>query len=159
MRRWLYPLLDPANGPTRFFRKLTRDRTDDYDGWPPAEYVCTISHSAPLRRALRSAKYRRIPLLSTLKYVEDNQKVVWEAGDLKRGAFQRGGENQQHAYWFRGLDGYHIHHHREWPILNPQKHQHGSRTHGDPEGILRNALSEAGIQSWRMDNPEYLSNE
>jgi len=154
MRRFLFPKLDPPDGPTLFVRKLTRDRTDGLDDTtPPSQYVTTVPHDVPLRSALRDAGYIR-NLTSTLKFVRDGG-ICWEDGTMALGLFDRGGENQHHAYWFRGRRGYHLHHHREWPVVNPRKHLNGSRTSGDPENKLLDALAAADIPHERLSRPEY----
>lgn len=156
VRRILYPLLDPP-GEQSWFRRHIRAATRDRTPWNgPDEYVCTVDADG-LARALRDAGYRTPPL-TTLKYVTTRDgEVAWEQGTAAAGLLDRGGENQHHAYWFRGEgDTRHVHHHREWPTIgNPMRHQHGSRTHGDPDGRLRGALDTAGIDYGISERPSY----
>jgi hypothetical protein len=98
--------------------------------------------SKTLRNALASAGYAPNNT-STVKYHNaSTARYAWEQGTMAKHRFDRGGEIQQHCYWFAGHSGMHVHHHREWPIAHPRKHQSGSRTPGDPGGELRAAVSE-----------------
>lgn len=162
LRREYVPLLDPPGRDTVWDgrRNLTRDRTP-HDPDIPDEYVVTV-HAEPerLRVALEDVGYRNNQL-STLKYVTPRRGgLSWEQGTYAAGKFAGRGEVMQHAYWFLARDGsIHVHHHREWPLSRPRKHWNASRTHGDPDDSLVDALESAGIAYDRRTEPEYAAVE
>lgn len=157
LRRRFAPKLDPPGERTFWTenRRLTRDRSP-WNG--PDEYICTVDCSLDeLRNALKSAQYRPNHF-STLKYVQSGQEQSWEVLSMATKKFNPFcGECQQHTYAFRGSDDtLHLHHHREYPIVRPFKHQSGSRTHSDVDNVLRNALKEANIAYEDVSDRTYV---
>ncbi len=154
MIRGLYPLLDPPGGKSKFVRKLTREKQA-----AGREYVGTVrSDESTLRDALESAGYRYGHLFSTVKYVETDTGYSWELFNLAKNRFNPGcGECQHHCYTFEGSENrIHLHHHREYPIVRPVKHQSNTlRTAGDPDHVLRDALEAAGLEWVSVDSPVY----
>lgn len=152
MIRDLYKRLDPPDEPTKFSRKLTREKTA---GGP--EYVCTVRESPRrIKQALRAAGYRPGRIFSTVKYIRTPGGYSWEVFNLAKNRFNPT-RKQQHCYAFRGLDDrIHLHHHREYPIVRPVKHQSDElRTPGDPDGALRGALSRTRIGWETWNRPVY----
>jgi len=156
IRRALYPALDPVDGDTHWIapRSMTRDRTTTEDF---SEYVVTTTDGKAAVDAVLE-KYKRHDFPTTLKYVMQDGKPVWEAGSFATGAWERSGEeSMQHAYCFLGPDeAMHWHHHREWPVLHPDEHQNGSRTHGDPDWNLQGVFSKAGVEYEKRKEPQYV---
>lgn len=156
LRRNYAPNLDPPGEETVISkrRKLTRDRTPWHG---PDEYICTVDCDlTELKKALRAAGYRPNHF-STLKYVETSDGLSWERLSMATNKWNPfGGECQQHTYVFQGGDNtLHLHHHREYPIVRPVKHQSGSRTHRDIDRVLRDALEKANIAFRTVDDQEY----
>lgn len=154
LRHSVFPLLDPpGSDETHFIRSLTRNRTP-WDG--PNEYVLSSTDGDAAIEALVEGPYHRHEFWTTVKFVDDDGIVV-EAVSLASGAWERsGGETMQHAYAFPAADGgLHWHHHREWPVAHPRHHQHGSRTHGDPDGVLTSTLEDVGVDFEAVERPQY----
>jgi len=147
------PVLDPPDSVTWWSknRPLTRDRTPS-DPSIPDEYVCSVQSNIDLSSVLREQRYRNNNT-STYKFIRSDE-IIWESGSMAANRFNPiCKECQQHAYWFEYEGSYHIHHHREWPIVRLIKHQSGSRTHKDPEYYLRGALSNSGVEWWVSEDP------
>ena len=153
-KKTLYPLLDPPQEDRQTFpRSLTRDRTPN----GVDEYVLTTKSTDGAIRALQNNGYTTHEFPTTLKYVIEDGTVVYEVVSLAKGRFStKKGEAMLHAYAFPAKDsGYHWFHHDEWSLLYPKKHQHGSRTHGDPENKLRSMFQDEKIGYATVSEPAY----
>ena len=142
-KKTLYPLLDPPQEDRQTFpRSLTRDRTPN----GVSEYVLTTEATEAATRALQNNGYINHEFPTTLKYVVEDGTVVYEAVSLAKGRFStEKGESMSHAYAFPAKSGLHWFHHREWSLLHPRKHQHGSRTHSDPDNTLKTMFQDEKI--------------
>jgi hypothetical protein len=147
----LYPILDPPQSDRLLFpRSLTRERTPTEDSIPN-EYICTtLPNESPVRMLTPTYKTHQFP--TTLKYVIQDGTVIWEQHSLAKGRFSRGEESMTHIYAFPAKDGgLHWFGHSEWSLLHPRKHQHGSRSHGDPDNLLVNTLTEYDVDFEKRD--------
>lgn len=139
VRTLTWRALDPIA--TKRGRPLLRDKTTAND-----EFVCSVDIAElALARALWAAGYRWNPL-STKKFrdVEKRQWSVLSAAYRDSVA----DEEQHHVYVFRAADGVlDIYAHREASVTDPTDHDGGDElVAGDPDGRVRAALDEAGIE-------------
>jgi hypothetical protein len=176
VRRNLVPKLDPPTEETWWDRNrpLSRDRSPW--GGNPDEYVYSVAcDRKSLVRALRRAGYRR-NIFSTVKFVIDDGDVSWEQGSYALWP-SRFGKYMHHCYFFEAANSgytFHIHHHKEWNYWNDLvtlrplrgrlkdgewdvRHFHGERWHGDPDGMLDEALDT--LVSTTLDSPHYAPTE
>jgi len=138
VRTIVWRALDPIA--TKRGRPLVRDKTTHND-----EFVCAVDVSElQLAKALWGYGYRWNPI-STKKYreVESRQWSVLSAAYRDSVA----AEEQHHVYVFRAADGVlDIYAHREASVTDPTEHDGGDElVPGDPDGRVRAALDEAGI--------------
>lgn len=142
-KKLLYPLLDPPQEDRQTFpRSLTRDRTPN----GVCEFVCTTKSTDEAIRALQKNGYTTHEFPTTLKYILKDDTVVYEVVSLAKGRFStKKGESMSHAYAFPANPGLHWFHHKEWSLLYPRKHQHGSRTHGDEKNTLKQIFESEDI--------------
>lgn len=151
VRRTVFPRLHPLDGhigtnlipPKGKQRNLVQERGDH----------CTLTVMCEfdtLVNALLDYGYAVNPL-ATLKYVEDDRgDKVWEEFSMAYRSPRRG-KWMHHAFAFPVWDNrpgtFIIGHHKEvnyW--YSPSGHTTGPREGGDPDGHLRSALDEAGIE-------------
>ena len=153
-KQLLYPILDPPQtdrqiGP----RSLTRERTPN----GVSEYVLTTEATEAATRALQNNGYTTHEFPTTLKYVVEDGRVVYEVVSLAKGRFStKKGEAMSHVYAFPAIgDGLHFFMHTEWSLFYPRKHQNGSRTHGDPDNTLKTIFQDAKIGYETISEPSY----
>lgn len=148
----LYPIIDPPLSQRQSFpRSLTRDRTPN----GVDEYVLTTEATQAALSALEKSGFVRHEFPTTLKYVVQDNEVIFEYSSHAKGRYSRKpGESMIHVYTFPAKDGgLHFFMHSEHPLTRPEKHQNGSRTHGDPDNILKTTFQDAGI-GYSTDSPQ-----
>lgn len=150
IRRTLWPALDGIG--TTLGRPMVWEKTPD-------EYVCSIwATEEDLHWALVMAGYTINPLAG-LKYVvdDDGERVVERGSWAKRTPVSA--KHQHHLYYFPAdnvAQRLHLHQHKEisW-LFDADRHQGGPQTPGDPDGVLTDALDDAGVGYDVLSNPTY----
>jgi hypothetical protein len=113
----------------------------------PSDYVCTVPTAVESLERVFEPVYQR-NLLATKKYRERDESTQWAAGSWVH-TETYDGDAQHHVYLFSAPGGgTDIYGHREANVTEPARHQHGPQVHGDPDGVLRDTLDEAGVDRY-----------
>lgn len=108
------------------------------------DYIVTADVTADeIERALVEAGYQR-NVLSTRKYRQRDEGQQWAIGSWVYDPADT--DWQHHVYLFPADDGIDVYGHRETSVREGMEHRtNPDQTHGDPNGRVRAALHEAGI--------------